>query len=163
MRHKERSVGHGTGRCVMNVLFRDTITVYNYRKNRDSGEETWHRTVVRGVQWRHNRRELTTSNNVQGLSLAERITIDFAHNYGNDRYVPPYEFRKMQDTEISGCWTLDASGGMDILVLGVSGYEIGTDCRLSELSGLFQYVATVVAVSDNRNMPRLRNIKVVAK
>lgn len=147
----------------MNVLFRDTITVYNYRKNRDSGEETWHRTVVRGVQWRHNRRELTTSNNVQGLSLAERITIDFAHNYGNDRYVPPHEFRKMQDTEISGCWTLDASGGMDILVLGVSGYEIGTDCRLSELSGLFQYVATVVAVSDNRNMPRLRNIKVVAK
>ncbi len=163
MCHKERSVRHRTGRCIMNVLFRDTITVYNYRKNRDSGEEMWHRTVVRGVQWRHNRRELVLTNNVQGLAVAERITIDFAHDYGNDRYIPPHEFRQMQDTEIAGCWTLDASGGMDILVLGVSDYEIGADCRLSELSGLFQYTATVAAVSDNRDMPRLRNIKVVAK
>ncbi len=147
----------------MNVLFRNTITVYNYRKNRNSGEEMWHRTVVRGVQWRHNRRELVASNNVQEQAVAERITIDFGRSYGNGRYVPPHEFRQMQDSEIAGCWTLDASSGMDILVLGVSNLEIGTGCRLSDLSGLFQYTATVAAVSDNRNMPRLRNIKVVAK
>ncbi len=71
----------------MNVLFRDTMTVYNYRKNKDSGEETWHRTVVRGVQWRHNRMELVTSHNVQELSVAERITIDFKRNYGNAQYL----------------------------------------------------------------------------
>ncbi len=52
---------------------------------------------------------------------------------------------------------------MDILVLGISDYEIGTDCKLSELSRLFQYAATVTAVSDNRHMPRLKHIKVVAK
>jgi hypothetical protein len=147
----------------MNVLFRDTMTVYNYRKNKDSGEETWHRTVIRGVQWRHNRRELVSSNNVQELSVAERITIDFGHNYGNARYISPDQFRQIQDTEIGNCWTLDASHGMDILVLGISEYEIGTDCKLSELSRLFQYAATVTAVSDNRNMPRLKHIKVVAK
>ena len=147
----------------MNVLFRDTMTVYNYRKNKDSGEETWHRTVIRGVQWRHNRRELVSSNNVQELSVAERITIDFGHNYGNARYISPDPFRQIQDTEIGNCWTLDASHGMDILVLGISEYEIGTDCKLSELSRLFQYAATVTAVSDNRNMPRLKHIKVVAK
>ena len=149
--------------CAMNVLFRDTMTVYNYRKNKDSGEETWHRTVIRGVQWRHNRRELVSSNNVQELSVAERITIDFGHNYGNARYISPDQFRQIQDTEIGNCWTLDASHGMDILVLGISEYEIGTDCKLSELSRLFQYAATVTAVSDNRNMPRLKHIKVVAK
>ena len=142
----------------MNVLFRDTMTVYNYRKNKDSGEETWHRTVIRGVQWRHNRRELVSSNNVQELSVAERITIDFGHNYGNARYISPDQFRQIQDTEIGNCWTLDASHGMDILVLGISEYEIGTDCKLSELSRLFQYAATVTAVSDNRNMPRLKHI-----
>lgn len=147
----------------MNVLFRDTMTVYNYRKNKDSGEETWHRTVIRGVQWSHNRRELVSSNNVQELSVAERITIDFGHNYGNARYISPDQFRQIQDTEIGNCWTLDASHGMDILVLGISEYEIGTDCKLSELSRLFQYAATVTAVSDNRNMPRLKHIKVVAK
>ena len=139
------------------------MTVYNYRKNKDSGEETWHRTVIRGVQWRHNRRELVSSNNVQELSVAERITIDFGHNYGNARYISPDQFRQIQDTEIGNCWTLDASHGMDILVLGISEYEIGTDCKLSELSRLFQYAATVTAVSDNRNMPRLKHIKVVAK
>ena len=147
----------------MNVLFRDTMTVYNYRKNKDSGEETWHRTVIRGVQWRHIRRELVSSNNVQELSVAERITIDFGHNYGNARYISPDQFRQIQDTEIGNCWTLDASHGMDILVLGISEYEIGTDCKLSELSRLFQYAATVTAVSDNRNMRRLKHIKVVAK
>ncbi len=147
----------------MNVLFRDTMTVYNYRKNKDSGEETWHRTVVKGVQWRHNRRELVTSHNVQELSVAERITIDFKRNYGNAQYISPDIFRQMQDTEIEDCWTLDASKGMDILVLGISDYEIGTDCKLSELSSLFQYAATVIAVSDNRHMPRLKHIKVVAK
>lgn len=147
----------------MSTLFRDTMTVYNYRKDKDTGEETWHRTVIRGVQWRHNRRELSASNNVQTVSRAESITIDFGHDYGNAEYIPPNEFKARQDGEIDGFWTLDISEGMDVLVLGVSEYEIGKDCRLSELAGFFQYTATVTAVSDNRNMPRLKHIKVVAK
>lgn len=148
----------------MSVLFNDVITVYNYRQNKDTGKETWKRTVVKGVQWRHNRKELSTSNNEQSFSRAESITIDFTHDYGNmAQYVPPHEFKKLPDEEISGYWTLDAREGQDVLVLGMSDYEIGTDCRLSGLSDLFQYTATVTAVSDNRNMPRLKNIKVVAK
>lgn len=148
----------------MNVLFNDVITVYNYRQNKDTGKEIWKRTVVKGVQWRHNRKELSTSNNEQSFSRAESITVDFTHDYGNmAQYVPPHEFRRMPDEEISGYWTLDAKEGQDVLVLGISEYEIGRDCRLSELSDLFQYTATVTAVSDNRNMPRLKNIKVVAK
>lgn len=148
----------------MSVLFNDVITVYNYRQNKDTGKETWKRTVVKGVQWRHNRKELSTSNNEQSFSRAESITVDFTHDYGNmAQYVPPHEFKKLPDEEISGYWTLDAREGQDVLVLGMSDYEIGTDRRLSELSDLFQYTATVTAVSDNRNMPRLKNIKVVAK
>lgn len=147
----------------MSVLFRDTMTVYNYYKDKKSREERWHRTVVRGVQWRHNRKELTVSKNEQSVSRAESITIDFGHSYGNARYVPPNEFKAMSEEEIASCWTLDVEDGMDVLVLGISRYEIGQDCRLSDLPGLFQYVATVTAVSDNRNTRGLKNIKVVAK
>lgn len=148
----------------MNVLFNDTMTVYNYRQDKDTGKDTWKRTVVKGVQWRHNRKELSTSINEQSLPRAESITIDFVRDYGNTaQYVPPHEFRRIPDGEISEYWTLDIKEGQDVLVLGISDYEIGTDCRLSELSDLFQYTATVTAVSDNRSVPRLKNIKVVAK
>lgn len=147
----------------MSALFKDTMTVYNYRRDKNTGKEQWQRTVVKGVQWRHNRKELSTSNNMQSVSRAESITIDFRHNYGNTEYVPPNEFKAMQDDEAGEFWTLDVSEGMDILVLGISGYEIGKDCRLSDLKGLFQYAVTVTAVSDNRNMQRLKHIKVVAK
>lgn len=148
----------------MSILFNDTMTVYNYRRNENTGMETWKRTVVRGVQWRHNRKELSTKNNEQSFSRVESITVDFGRSYGNEtRYVPPHEFRRLPDEEIAGCWTLDAKEGQDVLVQGISEYEIGTDCSLSELYSLFQYAATVAAVSDNRNMPRLKNIKVVAK
>lgn len=148
----------------MNVLFNDAMTVYNYRQNRETGEETWHRTVVKGVQWRHNRKELSTSGNTQSFPMAESITIDFKRDYGNAAaYLPPHEFRRLSDEEITKYWTLDAKEGQDVLVLGISEYEIGADCGLSQLSELFQYTGTVTAVSDNRNMPRLKNIKVVAK
>lgn len=152
----------------MNVLFNDVMTVYNYRQNKNTEKntekDTWKRTVVKGVQWRHNRKELSTSNNEQNLTRAESITVDFSRDYGNmAQYVPPHEFKRMPDEEISGYWTLDAKEGQDVLVLGISEYEIGRDCRLLELSDLFQYTATVTAVSDNRNMPRLKNIKVVAE
>lgn len=148
----------------MNVLFNDVMTVYNYRQDKDTGKDTWKRTVVKGVQWRHNRKELSTSNNEQSLPRAESITIDFTHDYGNTaQYVPPHEFKRMPNEDISGYWTLDVKEGQDVLVLGISDHEIGRDCQLSELSNLFQYTATVTAVSDNQNMPRLKNIKVVAK
>lgn len=148
----------------MNILFRDTMTVYNFRRDKTTGEEKWHRTVVKGIQWRHNRNELSVSNNVQSIAKAEHITIDFGHSYGNTAYyIPPCEYKAVPEEEIAKYWTLDTSEGMDVLVLGESEYEINVDCKLSELPKYFQYTVIVTAVSDNRNMPRLKHIKVVGK
>ena len=33
----------------MNVLFNDVMTVYNYRQDKNTGKDTWKRTVVKGV------------------------------------------------------------------------------------------------------------------
>lgn len=147
----------------MSVLFTDTMTVYNHYCMEDTGEDIWNRTVVKGVQWCHNKSELSTSNGVQSENKVERITIDFQRSYGNKPYLPPNEYKKLSSEEAAAYWTLDAKNGQDILVLGESGHEISREYRIKELEKDFQYAVTATSVSDNRNRPRLKHIKVVAK
>lgn len=145
-------------------LFTDVMTVYNYYRNPDTGKENWNKTVVKGVQWSHNKNEVTISGNVQTESRVEKITVDFQRTYRENKlYLPPQEYAKLPDEKRNNYWTLDAKQGKDVIVLGISEKEIGRDYRISELSNDFQYAVTVTAVSDNRNRPRLKNIKVVGK
>lgn len=150
------------GRCVMSVLFTNTMTVYNFFRNAD-GSEIWNRSIVKGVQWIHNKTEVTTSNGVQTESKVESITIDFQRAYGNKPYLPPNEYKNLSAEECFKYWTLDAKTGQDVLVLGISDKEVGKAYRVSELAKDFQYAVTVTAVSDNRSRPRLKHIKVVGK
>lgn len=147
----------------MSVLFTDTMTVYNYHRDPDTEKETWLRSVVKGVQWSHNKTEVSTSDNVQTESKVESITIDFQRSYGNKPYLSPTEYAKLPEEEASNYWTLNAKAGQDVIVLGVSDKEIGRSYKLSDLQKDFQYAVTVTAVSDNRNRPRLKTIKVVGK
>lgn len=147
----------------MSVLFTDTMTVYNYHRDPDTEKETWLRSVVNGVQWSHNKAEVTTSNNVQTESKVESITIDFQHSYGNKSYLSPTEYAKLPEEEAGNYWTLNAKTGQDVIVLGVSDKEISRSYKLSDLQKDFQYAVTVTAVSDNRNRPRLKTIKAVGK
>lgn len=146
----------------MSVLFTDTMTVYNFFRDADE-KETWNRTVVKGVQWSHNKSEVTTTNGVQTESKVESITIDFQRAYGNKPYLPPNEYKKLSAEECKGYWTLNAKTGQDVLVLGISDKEISRAYKTKDLKEDFQYVVTVTAVSDNRNRPRLKHIKVVGK
>lgn len=147
----------------MSVLFTDTMTVYNYHRDPETDKETWIRSVVRGVQWSHNRTEVTTSGGVQTESKVESITVDFQRGYGNKPYLEPQKFRKLSAEEAAGYWTLDVRTDQDKLVLGEAEKEIGETYRLSDLKEDFQYAVTVTAVSDNRSRPRLKNIKVVGR
>lgn len=143
------------------ALFTDTMTVYNYRYDEEKELDCWQRTVVKGVQWSHNRNEVNVSGNVQTANKVESITIDFKKDYGNKPYLPPHEYRKLSSEEVEKHWTLET--GKDILVLGISEKEVTCSADIEELKQDFQYVATVTAVSDNRSRPRLKHIKVVAK
>lgn len=147
----------------MSVLFTDTMTVYNYHRDPDTEKETWLRSVVKGVQWSHNKTEVTTSGNVQTESRVESITIDFQRSHGNKPYLPPTEFAKLPEEETKAYWTLNAKAGQDVMVLGESDKEISRSYKLSDLQDDYQYAVTVTAVSDNRNRPRLKTIKVVGK
>lgn len=147
----------------MSILFTDTMTVYNYHRDPDTEKETWFRSVIKGVQWSHNKTETTTSGNVQTESKVESITVDFQRNYGNKPYLPPTEYAKLTAEQAAGFWTLNSRSGQDVLVLGESDNEISRAYKLSDLLDDFQYAVTVTAVSDNRNRPRLKIIKVVGK
>lgn len=147
----------------MSVLFTDVMTVYNSHCAPDAERNVWNRTVVKGVQWSHNKSETATSNGVQTENKVESITIDFNRSYGNKAYLPPNEYKNLPAEECEGYWTLDAKTGQDVLVLGKSDKEINKSYRISELQNDFQYAVTVTAVSDNRNRPRLKHIKVVGK
>ena len=147
----------------MSVLFTDTMTVYNYHRDPDTEKETWLRSVVKGVQWSHNKSEIVTSGNVQTETKVESITVDFQRSYGNKPYLPPTEYAKLTAEQAADYWTLNAKSGQDVLVLWASDQEISRAYRLSNLQNDFQYAVTVTAVSDNRNRPRLKTIKVVGK
>lgn len=142
-------------------LFKDTMTVYNHIKDADTGKETWQRTIVKDVQWRHNKTETTISNGVQTEKKVESITIDFQRTRRKKQYVDFVTFEKLEDK--TNYWTLNSRDGLDVLVCGVSMNEITDTYRLSDLKKDFQYCATVKAVSDNRNADHLKNIKVVAE
>ena len=72
----------------MSVLFHETMTVYNFGLEAD-GSEKWRRTLVRGIQWRHGKRELTVKDQVATESRMESITVDFQRTYGNRPYESP--------------------------------------------------------------------------
>ena len=147
----------------MSVLFTDTMTVYNYHRDPDTEKETWLRSVVKGVQWSHNKTEVTTSGNVQTENKVESITIDFQRWYGNKPYLPPTQYAKLTAEQAGEYWTLNPKTGQDVIVLGETEQEISRAYRLADLQNDFQYAVTVTAVSDNRNRPRLKTIKVVGK
>lgn len=147
----------------MSVLFTDTMTVYNHRQDPDTEKDTWSRSVIRGVQWSHNKTEVSTSGGVQTEIKVESITIDFQRAYGNKPYLPPNEYRKLSADEVSDYWTLDAKCGQDVLVLGETEQDISRAYKIADLMKDFQYAVTVTAVSDNRNRKRLKHIKAVGK
>lgn len=146
----------------MSVLFTDVITVYNHYRDPETEEESWIPTVIRGVQWSHNKKEVIVTDGVQTESKAERITIDFGRSYGNKPYLEPSLYRKLDNESRKEHWTLDCLELLDVVVLGVSDKEIVGGYRVSDLRRDFQYVGTVKSVSDNRNRSRLKHIKVVA-
>lgn len=147
----------------MSVLFTDTMTVYNYLRDPDTEKGVWLRSVVKGVQWSHNKTEVTTSGNVQAETKVESVTIDFQQSYGNKPYLPPTEYAKLTAEQVAGYWTLNPRSAQDVIVLGESDKEISRSYKLSDLRNDFQYAVTVTSVSDNRNRPRLKHIKVVGK
>lgn len=142
-------------------FFTDVMTVYNYKREADG--EHWYRSVVHGVQWRHGKRRMTAKDGAFTDEPEESVTIDFDRQYeGNKPYMTPMKYQKLSAEQAAGYWTLDSRNGMDVVVCGEVLQEVNADYGISRLRK--EYPAfTVTSVADNRNRPRLKHIRVVAK
>lgn len=143
-------------------FFTDVMTVYNY--HRDDTGEYWLRSVVKGVQWRHGKRRVAVSDGVFTDEPEESLTIDFQREYeGNKPFLYPLEYQRLSLADAAGYWTLDQSNGNDVVVCGEIDQEISADYGISQLKKDYPHVVSVISVADNRNRPRLKHIRVVAK
>ena len=141
------------------AIFTDVMTVFNHFLD-ENGKDCWKRTIVKGVQWRHNKKEVTMSGKVQNETLVESITIDFKRKYGNKEYIDPKAFAKL--VERGEFWTLNSKDALDIVILGEITQDIKENYKFSNLKEEYD-CRTVVSVKDNRNRDYLKHIKVVAK
>lgn len=140
----------------MRNFFTDVITVFNYIPD----ENTWHKSIIRGVQWTHYGHKVSIVDGVVVHKEEECITIDFERDYGNPSYVEPVLFEGLENKK--GYWTLNAKDKKDIVVLGAVTEEISSGL-LSRLRSKNQYCGVVAAVTDNRNRRRLKHIEAVIK
>jgi len=148
------------------MLFTDVATIYNHyttfsTASTDVEVEKWKRTVLKGVQWSHNKVQTSVNGEILTQNKVESITFDFGKDYGNDTYIDSIGFKSLADK--AGYWTLNNKDGLDVIVLGECDKEIGSDYELSDLANDNQYLGTIAEVSDNRNRTFLKNIKVIAK
>ncbi len=144
----------------MSVLFNETMTVYNYSRDAD-GTERWRRTVIRGIQWRHRKKDVTVKDQVATETRVESVTVDFQRSYGNKPYIEPDQYKRLDSEQKEAYWTLDDKSEQDVIVYGERSEEISEEYRLSFLMKDHQYAVTVKSVSDNRNRRGLKHIKVV--
>lgn len=135
-------------------IFNDTITVYNHLP-----DDTYQRTVVKGVQYSKNTVKTVTSDGK--VSLATTVDITIPVTARSDReYLDKLHFRQIEQPD--KYWTLDDAGNLDVIVHGECTEDITEVYRLKELKADYG-AATVAAVEDNRNRPRLKHIRVVCK
>lgn len=133
------------------AMFTDTVTVYNYKQDRQ-GNETWQRTVVTGCMWSD---IVVKSVGSDGIHIAKTVRLTFLPR---PDYVDYRKFRNVTDTR--GLWTLDPEENLDVVVYGACTDEITEDFPLKQLMEKHR-CATVKEVNDNRNHTHLPNIKAV--
>ena len=64
-------------------LFTDVMTVYNHFYDEAAEQDQWQRTVIRGVQWSHNKIRASRTGGVMSEKRVESVTVDFQRKYGN--------------------------------------------------------------------------------
>ncbi len=132
----QRSDWYRIGRCIMNALFGDTVTVYNKLE-----EDRWKRTVVEGVQWT-DKSEKTLSDGV--FSIARYASVTFPQGTYEDILLFP-------DAE------------EDCIVYGAVEDEVTGERgnRIADLLKKYPKSGTIKSVEDNSARRLLKHKKVV--
>lgn len=118
------------------ALFTDTVTIYN-----KTPQETWTRTVVKGVQWSD---KTDKQNNNGKLDVVNYASITF----------PEGTYKNL---------VLDPRNEEDCIVFGEISDVVTTEKghRISDLLKKYPKSGLIKSVNDNTNRSYLKNMKVV--
>ena len=136
------------------AVFTDTVTIYNHCSV--AGADTWHKTVLKNVQWRQKSVKAVTSDGKIVITRIASITIP-----KRDGYLPPKEWAASKHSR-ADCWTLNAENNLDVVVYGNCPAVINSDYGLKQLKRDYD-VVTIAAAADNTIRDNLKHWKVEAK
>ena len=127
-----------------------TITVFNARMDAETGYDTYHPTILRGVSWH----SAVASNVTQsGLIAANKITIRIPEDadFSGKAYCKPEEYSA---ADPGAMFTLKQG---DIIVHA----EETAQLNPTQLREKYGEVVTILGVTDSRHRPRAKHWKVV--
>ena len=105
-------------------------------------------------------RQTTTKTVSDGkLEVDDSISITIPYRNG---YLPPKQYAKLPNDQMSQYWTLNSNDNLDVVVLGDIKADLTSDYTLTDLRKDYD-VYTVSAVSDNTLVEYLKHWKVTAK
>ena len=137
-------------------MFNDTITIYNHYYDKLTRLDKWNRKTLTGCMWRQ-----TTTKTVSNGKLEVDDSISITIPYQNG-YLPPKQYAKLPNDQMSQYWTLDSNDNLDVVVLGDIKVDLTDDYTLTDLRKDYD-VYTVSAVSDNTLVDYLKHWEVTAK
>lgn len=123
-------------------LCNETITLFNARRNGETGDFVYVPTVIAGCSWYHGQRRAVDAEGglVAADEYAVRIPVDA--DFGAKAYVDPVAWR-------AGAAGFTIQGG-DV---AVKGRVEGNDWTPARLKAAFAECFTVLGVGDNRRAP----------
>lgn len=137
------------------------ITIYNYHKA--DKVETWHRTVISGVEYHYGVEKAVNSQGAIVRSQVLTIIIPIGADMEEKQYIDAVNYVKLSPEEADRYWTVNPVCNKEIIVCGVSDKEITADYRISELKKDYQKTGIVSGFSDNTEGDLLKHYKVVCK
>lgn len=126
-----------------NILFTDTITLFNRIG------ETWHKTVLKNVQWIEKQEKSSDDNGIFSIVNYVEITVPYRDGY-------------VQNNDYKGSGFTFGVENLDFVVYGDIPEELTDSKSLSELKVKYQ-VYTVHGFSNNTLRPYLKHWRVIAK
>lgn len=131
-------------------LCNETITIFNAKLDKDSGNDLYCPTVISGVSWFCE----TVSAVSEGLKAANKFTVRVPEDadFAGKAYADPLAYAEAED--VSGLFTLKSG---DIVVRGA---VTETGLRPAALHKNYE-AFTILGVTDNRRAPHASHWKVI--
>lgn len=133
-------------------LCNETITVFNAKYDSVTGKDVYNPTVITGVSWYC---EIAANVDAKGLKAADKVTIRVPvdADFGGKTYLEPKAYALSGSADKN--FTFQNG---DIIVKGAVS---GSGLRPHDLTSAYDYVITILGVTDNRRAPNAKHWKVI--